>query len=207
MNNISILIIIVLSVLTAFNAYYLCYFWKKAKKEGKIAEKDNYYKLDAKIELQKYLALGLIAIAAFFGFAKFSDISENLKELDSLNNNIIKIESNLKTLEDNYYDLADRHKTFNDKTDIDFKKIDTKINNAAKRIPENNLRILAESLIHSRIEYMANIGRWSAKSYSKEEIQDEINRSMDSLIRLGFSENEIDQIRNGLEKDIESLKF
>ena len=207
MNNISILIIIVLFVLTGFNTYYLCYFWRKTKKEGKIEEKDNYYKLDAKIELQKYLAIGLIAIAAFFGYAKFSDISENLKEVDLLNKNILKIESNLETLEDNYNNLANRHKTFNDETDIDFKKIDTKINNAAKRIPENNLRLLAKDIVYSRIEYVKNIGRWDQKGYSKNEIQDEINKSIESLVRLGFDEKELKQIRNNLEKDIDLLKF
>jgi len=207
MNNISILIIIVLSVLTGFNAYYLCYFWRRAKKEGKIEEKDNYYKLDAKIELQKYLAIGLIAIAAFFGFSQFSDINKDIKKVENIDSTISKLESDYQTLDSNYKALFNDNDIFFKESNSKINELNNKLEKATERIPEDNLRVLAESLIRSRIDYMANIGRVSARGYSKEEIQSEIIKSMESLRDFGFNEIELNQIQNNLEREIELLNF
>ncbi len=203
----NILIIIILTLLTISNLYYLFYFKRKASQEGKIKEIDNYYKLDAKIELQKYLALGLIAIAAFFGYTEFTYINEDLKNVKNIDSTISRLESDYHILDSNYKDLVKKYDEFDRNFNLKIKKLNIDLDEATKRIPEDKLRILAESLIRSRIEYMANISRVSARGYYKEEIQDEIIKSMESLAIFGFDENEIKQIRNDLEKDIDSLNF
>ena len=103
------LIIIVLSVLTISNLYYLYYFKTHSREKKGISELDNYYKLDAKIELQKYMAIGLISIGAWFGISKFSDLSLNFKRFDDLDRKYNQLSSNYEKLNSNYEELNNTH--------------------------------------------------------------------------------------------------
>lgn len=192
----SVLIIIVLIILTIANICYLVFFWIRSKEGRKIKEKENYYKLDAKIELHKFMAIAVISVAAFFGYSKFSDLSNDFTEMDK------KVEKFEKVIED--YDSLqivikqlkiDLELVREEKEMIEseFEKQNQKIKEATTRIPEANIRILTKQLVFTN---MRNAGL-SSLAFDKPDdskIKIELKKSQEILRNAGFSQNEIDQI-------------
>lgn len=155
------IIITILMVLTVFNVYYLFYLKSKSIKDGAINEKDNYYKLDAKIELFKYLTLGLISIAALFGISKFSDISSQFKDFENLDNNYEHLLEDYNKLKTDNHELAlkmvemkelfTEYEVIKKDLEIEYVKQNYRIKEATKKIPDHNVRILTKKLVESYI--------------------------------------------------------
>jgi heme/copper-type cytochrome/quinol oxidase subunit 2 len=144
-----ILIIIMLVFLTAINVCYLFYFKNRAKKAIKIEEKDNYYKLDAKIEFQKYLILAVISVAAFFGINKFNDLSDTAKQItiletsyDNINKMYLEAQDNLRRIEGSYSGFVERLS----KNEKELILLDFKIQDITRQLPEPNIKVIAKLL-------------------------------------------------------------
>ena len=205
------MITIVLVVLTAFNAYYLFYFKSCAKQTGAINEKDNYYKLDAKIELLKYLSIGLISIASLFGIYKLTDLSNQFKNFEDLNSKYTQLKNDYESLSKDQSEILANAKDIQqlyhnlliekNNIDLEFYKQDQKIKSATERIPDNNLRILARLLMRSHIDNYASLGRITDYYHTEEEIKNEVTKVAEYLKYFGFEPSEIREIIGDIEKD------
>jgi hypothetical protein len=199
----NLIIIVALIVLTAFNVYYLFYFKSLAKKSRKVEELDNYYKLDAKIELFKYLSVGLISIAALFGVSKFTDLSDKLKKVETIDEQYIKLKmdydilskdqtviiQNSKEIKDLYSTLLLQMKDIQ----LEFYKQDQKIREATRQIPEANIRVLTRQLIETNLRDVGTQGLITDAPDSVV-INKEIMKSREMLKSAGFSSDEIEEI-------------
>ncbi len=100
-------LILVLGILTAYNIYYLTYFKSRVKSLEKLTEQDLYYKLDAKLELLKYSALIIIAIAALFGVKEFNDLSSKYPDIKQLESNYSELSKEYERLVSTNSDLEE----------------------------------------------------------------------------------------------------
>jgi len=197
------LIIIILAILTAFNGYYLIYFIRKASSEGKISEKDNYYKLDAKIEFLKYLTIGLISIAAFFGFQKYTDLSDKFDQFEELNTNYYQLKETYNEIRNENVRLKNQLNEINESIinfqiekkdiEIEYIKLNHRITEAARKIPEANIRILTKKLIETNLRDAGTSQLWISDPDTIA-IKRELNNSIDMLRSAGYSSDEIDKI-------------
>lgn len=197
--SINDIIITVLIILTGFNCYYLFYFKSRSKEIGKLEEKDNYYKLDAKIELQKYLALGLIAIASSFGYSKFTDISDKFDEFEQLRSKYKQLNEDYTQLQIVSKDLQAnivKFQQYNNEIEKEFIKQNQKIANATRKIPEANIRDLTKQLIDINLRNLREAGT-SVHIVNDPDtiaINNEIKKSISMLKNVGYSDNEIKEI-------------
>jgi NADH:ubiquinone oxidoreductase subunit 5 (subunit L)/multisubunit Na+/H+ antiporter MnhA subunit len=202
-------ILIILMVLTGFNVYYLFYFKQKSRKTGRVEETDNYYKLDAKIELQKYLAIGLISIAAWFGITKFSDISDKYQKFENLErnyNNLLndyeEMKSYNKELKEAMTEMKElliQFKLDNKNIEIEFLKQDQKIKEATRQIPEANIRMLTKQLIETNMRDVGTQGLW-IDNPDTILINKELIKSVNMLKSAGYSPDEIEEIINDIKE-------
>jgi predicted nuclease with TOPRIM domain len=201
MNSLMVVIfILVLIVLTVFNIYYLYYFKSKHTGNKTINETDNYYKLDAKIELQKYLAIGLISIAGIFGYSKFEDLSNKYEDFESTiqkYNNLEQDYENLRIENDSLKANMERMKELfskleNDKDEIEneFFKQNQKIKVATQKIPESNIRSISILLSQFYIKNLLEFGYIDQEPYSDEVIQEELVKLYSLLVSSGLSSQE-----------------
>lgn len=205
---VKLLIIIVLGILTIANMAYLFYFHSRSKKTGKIEEKENYYKLDAKIELHKFMAITVISVAAFFGYTNFSDLNKDFNEMETkikrFENVIEKSDSLDYVIKQLKVDLELVSKE-KDMIESEFEKQNLKIKEATTRIPEANIRILTKQLVFTN---MRNAGLSTLATAEPNEviIKDELIKSQDILRNAGFSQNEINLILAELKKEYSWIK-
>jgi len=197
------IIVTVFLVLTLFNLYYLIYFWSAARKSSKVQEHDNYYKLDAKIELFKYLALGFITIITFFGMSEFTNISDRMDEFENLNEDYSRLRSEYQALNTElknfkgeyeemrnmYYSLQGKYKD----TELEFYKQDQKIKDATRRIPEANVRVLTRQLVEIYLN-LAGTTSLAIMPRNIEELEKAKIRSIEMLKSAGFTHDEIENI-------------
>jgi hypothetical protein len=172
---------------------------------GKLDKLDNYYKLDAKIEFQKYLILGIIAVAGYFGYNKFIDLD---KEADKIKN----LEKSFETLDIKYIEAqknlerlitqnAQYEKLYADR-EKDLMKLDYKIQDATRQIPESNIRSLALLLSQTYLSLILDHGPYADHiTYT----DDYINKESEKIIRLlksaGFSSSESTDLIKEITKD------
>ena len=207
------LIVGALVVLTGFNIYYLFYF--KSRKNGKIKRSDNYYKLDAKIELQKYMAIGLITVASIFGYSKFSDLSDNLKRFENISSDYSKLSTDYAKLKAQHEELQEAIKEMTEsfsqleiyKKDIEmlFLKQNQKINEATRQIPEANIKVLTKQLIEINIRN-AGISTLIEPEIDMEDVSRELIRSRELLKSVGYSSDEIEEIINKMKQKYNWIK-
>jgi len=197
------ILVTVFVVLTLFNLYYLIYFWSATRKSSKVQELDNYYKLDAKIELFKYLALGLITIAAFFGVSEFTDISDRVEKFENLNEDFNRLSSEYQTLNNElenfigeYNEMVDMYVSLQGKykdTELEFIKQDQKIKDATRKIPEANVRVLTRQLVEIYLN-LAGTTSLAIAPRNIEELEKAKIRSIEMLKSAGFTSEEIENI-------------
>ena len=197
------IIIIALLVLTAFNIHYLFYFKSLAKGSRKVEELDHYYKLDAKIELFKYLSVGLISIAALFGVSKFTDLSDKLKSFDVLGDQYAKLKLDYENLlrdqnnlQQNSNEIKSLYSTLilqMKDIGMEFYKQDQKIKEATRQIPEANIRVLTRQLIETNLRDVGTQGLL-VDAPDSIVIEKEILKSREMLKSAGFSSDEIEDI-------------
>ena len=196
------IIIIALTVLTAFNAYYLFYFKSFVKKSRKVEELDNYYKLDAKIELFKYLSVGFISVAAFFGVSKFTDLSNELKNIEGINEQYTKSKLDYEILLRNQNELSQDYKEIKNlystlkldmkDIEIEFYKQDQKIKEATRQIPEANIRVLTKQLVETNLRDVGGHG-FATDELDTLLIKKEIINSRQMLKSAGCTQDEIEE--------------
>ena len=162
-----VFIVIVFAALTLANLCYLIFSFRNSRRDTNSNDQnlENYYKLDAKVEFLKYTVLVIIAVAAFFGIDKFSTLSDSLTKLDTietkfsdLSNKYAQLNSNYSNLQNDYQGLYERYEKISEKYnqyDKEFNRFEYRIREASRRIPENNLKILAELLIKYQVEVEA----------------------------------------------------
>lgn len=205
---VKILIVIVLIILTIANMTYLFYFHARSKKIGNIKEKENYYKLDAKIELHKFMAIAVISIAAFFGYAKFTDLNKDFNEMEVKVKQFEKVITNYDSLviviEQLEIDLEFVRKE-KDLIEFEFKKQNQKISEATARIPEANIRVLTKQLVYTNMRN-AGLSSLAIADPDESKIQIELEKSLEILRNAGFSQNEIDQILRELKQEYSWIK-
>jgi len=192
-----IIIIIIFFILTGYNWYYFSSIRRLIIKKNEVTDKENFYRLDAKIELQKYLVLGLISIASFLGINECSDINTDLKQLDSLENrlNTIKFEYDvLKNENDSLFKELNKFDTSLANSRNDLNSLNNKINEATRRIPESNLRVISKLLAKVYLEVIVTRGHWDERTYTIEEIESEIEKINELLLSAGVYKTEIDKV-------------
>lgn len=197
------IIIVAFFVLTSYNVYYLFYFKTLAKRSRKVEELDNYYKLDAKIELFKYLSIGLISIAALFGVSKFTDLSDKLNRFEDLGDQYNKLKFDYEILlkdQSNFLqnskDIKDLYSTLILKVkdiELEFYKQDQKIKEATRQIPEANIRVLTRQLIETNLRDVGGHG-FITDVIDSVVVKKEIVKSREMLKSAGFTIDEIDKI-------------
>jgi hypothetical protein len=200
MTSLEILTALSLIFLTAFNAYYLFYFKNRSKFPGRIEKIDNYYKLDAKIEFQKYLFLAIITIAGYFGINKFTDLSKESEK-------ITKLETSFKSLENEYQkaqkkldDLTIKNAEYERllKTkEIDLIDLNYKIKDITRQIPEANIRLLTRQLVESNLRF-AGVSLVMTNEVDSAILKREITKSKEMLRSAGYSTEEIDNLIKSL---------
>ncbi len=85
-------------------------------------------------------------------------------------------------------------------------KVERDLQDAARKIPEENLRMLAELLVRAHVNTIATYGYWQDEAYSKEEAKEELLKSEQLLRSLGFSTEEIEGITSKLNYHVEGLR-
>jgi hypothetical protein len=200
-----ILIIIMLVFLTAINVCYLFYFKNRAKKAIKIEEKDNYYKLDAKIEFQKYLILAVISVAAFFGINKFNDLSDTAKQItiletsyDNINKMYLEAQDNLRRIEGSYSGFVERLS----KNEKELILLDFKIQDITRQLPEPNIKVIAKLLAQTYLTILLEHGPTAdAVPYNDDFITKESEKIIQLLKATGFTNSEAEDYLQEITKN------
>lgn len=211
--NITILLIIVLTILTLANFCYLLFFYRKSKKGVRIEEKENYFKLDAKIELYKFMAIAVISVATFFGYTRFEKLNSDLERIDNIVEEFKEITEQYDSLIIVTEQLGKELKLIESKKneiDMAISMQNERIQAVTKEIPEENIRVLTKQLVFLN---MRNAGERNLmiSEPDKEEVEKELIKSLEILKSAGFSENDIRTILNDLKDeypwvDIENLR-
>lgn len=202
------LLVIVLLIFSLFNWRYLQFFKKSAKSAKEILEKENYYKLDAKIEIIKYMAIAVISVAAFFGYSKYTDLLDRYDKMEATVEKFERLNKDydsLMVISQTLQTELQQIETY--KTTIKNQLINQnqKIEQATKRIPEANVRILTKQLV---LTNMRTIGVRSLQisEPNQETINNELNKSIEILKQAGFTETEINQVISELKKEYSWIK-
>ncbi len=202
------LLVIVLLIFSWFNWRYLQFFKKSAKSAKEILEKENYYKLDAKIEIIKYMAITVISVAAFFGYSKYSDLLNKYDKMEATVEKFERLNKDYDSLMVISQDLQNELKQIEAfKTTINSELINQnqKIEQATQRIPEANVRILTKQLV---LTNMRTIGVRSLQISEPDQktINTELQKSIEILKQAGFTETEINQVVSELKKEYSWIK-
>lgn len=210
---IDFLIFLMFLSLTAANFHYLFYFKNKAKKGIIIEEKDNYYKLDAKIEFQKYLIIAIISAAGFFGIKKFSDLSDNAVKIEKLETSYENLKKsyteaqiNLEKLENRYAAFDSRYATFDSKFEKDLLIMEFKVQDATRQLPEPNIIAISKLLAQA---YLAILNEHGPEAdhivYSPEYIEKESEKIIRLLNASGLTSSEAREYFNEIKKSTPKL--
>ena len=199
------IILISFVILTCFNVYYLFYLKSNINAGKKVSENDNYFKLDAKIDLLKYVALAILSVGSFFGITKYSEILRDFekienqkymyeeleKKYDELNNDYSKLAEEYNKLDQIHTNLQLEIKDF----EKDFVEVNYKIKEATRIIPEANVRILTKQLIEQNLRFVG-INPIIDSHSDTEEMKKAIEEARNMLKTAGYSQSEIDAFIN-----------
>jgi hypothetical protein len=207
---IQILIVLILALLTTVNCYYLSYFKSRAKRNIKIEENDNYYKLDAKIEFQKYLLLGIISVATFFGINEFNDLNIKADKVEKLEASIVNINKLSAEAENRYNELQKRYAGFTEKIVTDEKELlrmDFKIKEATRQLPEANIIAISKLLAQTYLAILLEHGPTADHvPYSNEYIEKESEKIIRLLIAAGLTNSEAQEYYKEIRKSTPKIE-
>lgn len=208
-----VFIIIVFAFLTLANLGYLVFLVRnnKGSADSNNQNLENYYKLDAKVETLKYTVLVILAVAAFFGIDKFTKLSDDLAKVeaietkfDDLSSKYAQLNSNHDNLQNSYQNLYERYEKISDKYnqyDREFNRFEYRIREASRRIPENNLKVLAEMLIKYQVEVEAKKNQFDFMASSKP--ISTLKKLSSFLINMGYTQSEIEDFQKEIVSELE----
>lgn len=216
MYTLLISLLLILSILIIFDINGLYYIKRSLKNGRSITENESVYRLDSKIELQKYVFVGTIAIASFFGYTKYSELivkaellQENFGELTSKYNELILKHNDLSfkysILDNNYEISVENSNNFEkeiSKYNMEFQTINYKLTDATRQIPENNIKAIAKLLAQTYLVNLLDHGPTAdAVPYSNEYIERESVKIYHLLVAAGFSSIEAKEYFNEITKN------
>ncbi len=189
---ISLLIVLILIVLTWFNFRYLRFFKNKAKVGKEIEEKENYFKLDAKIELHKFMAIAVISVAGFFGYYQFADFSKEFNKMEQTVKKFEELSEDYDSLKNLTDELKVELKQF-DTLDFRFNDVNTKINRIENNIQQDKIQELLKQLVMINFRFLG-IEPLLGTVPTNAQIIVQTEESKKMLKNVGFSDVEIEKI-------------
>lgn len=207
---IEILIVLTLLILTLVNLHYLNYFKSKVGKANKIEGIDNYYKLDAKIEFQKYLLLAIISIATFFGIKEFNDLSINADKIKSIENSFENLNNLYIEAQTKLNQIVSRHAEFDKSIQVlekDLLVIDFKVKDATRQLPEPNIVAISKLIAQTYIAIILEHGPYMDHvAYSEEYIEKETEKIIRLLTAAGLTNSEAQDYLREVKKNTPKIE-